>query len=268
MCMIEVSVVTAIAAAGGLMPFLWHQFKRWIAGDKEECKCDEVKKSKLLEGLLTTQKKFVESKSKFPLYVGGFGSGKTYALCRKAIKNAIEDFPGRTGLLISFLTKMSIEMTDDIIPMLSGLLTDFGIDYKFCDKTNQYYLTDCQSTIMLKAIDDPELFEESSNAWAGIDEVARVHPEVWEKLVSRITLDKPDDHQLFAATVPEGLNWVYDKWVENSSDDYQLFHASAAENMSISEDYLSALAASHDEDELKQKLNGEFTEETQMGDSK
>jgi hypothetical protein len=207
--------------------------------------------------LFPTQLKFAQCEERFPAFIGGYGAGKTYVNSVKAILQATVHNPGLAGLLVAPTYR---DLRDTNIPTLIELLNKHGIEYQLVKSTFDLILPWWKTRILLRSADDPEKLKGPNVAWAGIDEVARVHEDIWGVLVSRVRIAEAKMKQTFATGTPEGLNWVYDKWVENSTDGYQLFQASTAENVAVGADYLAALTASHDEDELKQKLHGEFTE--------
>jgi hypothetical protein len=206
--------------------------------------------------LLPTQMRFIQSDQPFPAFIGGYGAGKTFINSLKAILHCIYHNPGLTGMVVAPNYR---DLRDTNIPTLLELLDRFQIDFKL-EKTN--YNLDLpwwQSRILLRSADDPEKLKGPNLAWAGIDEVARTRESLWGVVVSRVRHPKANFKQTYATGTPEGLNWVYEQWVENSEAGYALFQASTRENIHLDTAYISALQNSHDADETRQKLDGQFS---------
>lgn len=207
--------------------------------------------------LFKTQEKFAISRRAYPAFIGGYGAGKTYVNSTKAIIHAIFHNPGLPGLLVAPTYR---DLRDTNIPTLLEILEEKKIPYQFFKSHYLLTLPWWKSKILLRSADEPERLKGPNVAWAGIDEVARIKENIWGVLVSRVRHPKAKLRQTYATGTPEGLNWVYERWVENGTEDYQLFQASTSENKMISDFYLSALADSHDKEELKEKLHGEFSD--------
>lgn len=207
--------------------------------------------------LLPTQRRFIRCPDPFPAYIGGYGAGKTFVGAVKAILLAVHDNPGLTGLLIAPTYR---DLRDTNLPTLLGLLEQFGFPAELHRSHMVLTLPWWGSRILLRSADDPEALKGPNVAWAGIDEVARIDEAVWGVAVSRVRDPRARQRQVFATGTPEGLNWVFDRWVERRTPGHTLVQVSTAENFFVGADYLSALRASHDEDELRQKLLGQFTE--------
>lgn len=224
-----------------------------------------MSKDDLLEGLTPTQKRFMESDARFPLYCGGYGSGKTYVSAVKAIMHATVHNPGMTGIIVSPTRR---QLYDDYVPSLLKRMTSCEIEFELeqgprvphLPRFTSMFLPEHNSRILFRNADDPERLKGPHVAWAGIEEVARVHEDIWCVLVSRARSSNARMNQTFATGTPEGLNWVYDKWVKYCSDGYKIFTASTADNPAVGKDYLEALAASSSEEEIEQKLHGHFTD--------
>lgn len=207
--------------------------------------------------LLPTQRRFIRCVDPFPAYIGGYGAGKTFVGAVLAILHAAHRNPGLSGLLIAPTYR---DLRDTNLPTLTELLDRFGFPAELHRSHMVLTLPWWGSRILLRSADDPEALKGPNVAWAGIDEVARIDESIWGVAVSRVRDPRAGCRQVFATGTPEGLNWVFDRWVEHPADGYRLFQASTAENFFVGASYLAALRASHDEDELRQKLNGQFTE--------
>lgn len=205
--------------------------------------------------LFPTQKKFATSNSLYPAFIGGYGAGKTYVNSVKALMHSIYYNPGLPGLLVAPTYR---DLRDTNIPTLLEILEIKKIPYRLFKSNYVLELPWWNSRILLRSADEPERLKGPNVAWSGIDEIARIKEEIWGVLVSRVRHPQAKSRQTFVTGTPEGLNWVYERWVENKTPDYQLFQAATSENKMISSFYLSALEDSHSKDELKEKLYGQF----------
>lgn len=204
--------------------------------------------------LLPTQLRYLMCEAKYPAYIGGYGAGKTFALCVKAILEAVRN-PGLPGMVVAPTYR---DLRDVTLRMLRELLERFGIPSSTHWTHYKVTLPWWGSEIWLRGADEPDSLKGANVAWAGIDEVARIDEEVWPVLVSRVRHPGAQRKQVFAAGTPEGLNWVYKRWVEEKTEDYELFQASTLENSFLDPRYAVALSETHGPEETRQKLYGEF----------
>ena len=75
---------------------------------------------------LPAQRRFLLAREHFAAYVGGFGSGKTYALCHKAIQLSGHN-PGLPGMLVAPTYGM---LEDVVMRSFTDILRLNRIDYK------------------------------------------------------------------------------------------------------------------------------------------
>ena len=114
---------------------------------------------------------------------------------------------------------------------------------------------------MLRSADKPNSLTGPSVAWASLDEAARCDESIWGVIVSRARLGQSKLIQRWITGTPEGLNWVYDKWVDKPPNDtYQLLQATTRENTYLDGDYVTDLMGSHDSEEIKRIVGGQFLE--------
>lgn len=215
-----------------------------------------MRKMKLDLKLLPTQYDFLTCTQPFPAYIGGYGAGKTFINSVKAIVLSIHHNQGLTGLLVAPNYR---DLRDTNIPTLLELLDSFKIPYVLHKTNYDLVLPWWNSRILLRSAEHPEKLKGPNVAWAGIDEVARTREQIWGVVVSRVRHPKAGFRQAYATGTPEGLNWVFERWVEEGGEDYALFQASTRENIHLDPRFIEALQCSHDEHETRQKLDGQFS---------
>lgn len=202
---------------------------------------------------LPAQKKFHDSRAKFRAYVGGYGSGKTYAGCHEAIKLSIIN-GGLTGMMLAPTYRMIEDVT---LPAFLEILDRAGLKYKYRASEGKLILP-WRSKVLFRSADKPAHLKGPNLAWVGIDEGALITKAAWDVAISRIR--HPDAKQLaaFITTTPEGFNWLYEEFVEKRHRGYRVIHAKTAENVHLPGEYVRDLTAAYDPELVRQYLMGEF----------
>lgn len=208
-------------------------------------------------------------------FVGGFGSGKTFSVCWKALLLSLVH-QGLPGVIASPTFRM---MKNTTLPTFREILADLGIF-----NHTQWRAQDLQftmpwgSTVTFVSADDPMKLRGSNLAWALIDEATLVEKftETFESLTSRLrhpkaTRDKITNRPLFQFAVsctPEGeLDSVYDLFFRPPRDktktekwkrDFQVVTSSSYDNPVMSSTYLENLEMNVPEALRKAHIEGVF----------
>lgn len=204
---------------------------------------------------LPSQRRFHNSKAKFKAYVGGYGSGKTYAGCHEALKLSLLN-RGLTGMMLAPTYGM---LEDSTLPAFMEILDRAGLKYKFRKSEGRMFLP-WGSKVLFRSADNPARLKGPNLAWVGIDEGALISRAAWEVAISRIR--HPDANKLaaFITTTPEGFNWLYEEFVEKGRRrGYQVIYARTSENTYLPVEYVQDLEAAYDPTLVRQYLMGEFT---------
>ncbi|UNU73274.1 terminase family protein [Moraxella nasovis] len=209
--------------------------------------------------LTAPQDDFVFSDEIYPLFVGGFGSGKSEALFKRLI---IQKLKYRQ------LSQGYFAPTHDLIrliafPRISQLLTDCGLSFKLNKSEKIFYIAGF-GEIICRSMDNPDSIVGFEIADAVIDELDTLKTEhaknAWNKIIARCRQKKPDGKPNTAAvgTTPEGFRFCYERWVKNSGTHYQLYQAPTASNPYLPPSYIDSLKASYPQKLLDAYLNGQF----------
>ena len=86
--------------------------------------------------VFTHQKKFIESNSKFPALVAGYGSGKTVSFCLKGIGELLKN-PYKTVLLAEPVYPMIVDVLQ---PTLEKLLNELKFKYNYIAGEKKYII--------------------------------------------------------------------------------------------------------------------------------
>ena len=189
---------------------------------------------------------------RYPAYVGGIGSGKTFAGCLLGFTYA-EYNPGCRGMIVAPSYKMLKRI---IIPTINEDIRAQGLIKSF-NRTDGIIELHGGSTIFLASCDNPESLRGPNLAWAYLDEGALADDDTWRILIGRAR--QPGYRQWVAvASTPKGKNWIHKRWVENPEDGYVMVKARTHDNPHLSEDYIKSLEASYSGEFLRQELYAEF----------
>jgi len=209
------------------------------------------------------QAEFYALVAKYPLFVGGFGSGKTYALLQSAIMDA--SLSSKAVIALYAPTYDLVKLI--LLPRLQEMLTEYGIEY---ETHKSDLIISCTSPgfgkFILRTLDKPERIIGYESHRAHVDELdtlpAMKAAEAWNKIIARNrqTLDSNKDslNRVSAYTTPEGFAFVYDRWSKKGGSDYKKVHASSHSNPFLPEDYIQSLIDTYPAELVKAYIDGQF----------
>ena len=206
-------------------------------------------------GLFRHQSQFVHSNAKYPALVSGYGAGKTYALCVKALKECGKN-SGYVGVLLSPTYRM---VKDTLQPTLEEVLKNVGFSYEYSASDNRYrvYWSNGHSDIILRSAENYRRWAGLNLAWAGIDESALLKDDrCWKMVISR--LRKGNTLRAFICTTPEGFNYVYEYWKNTPKEGYELIQARTQDNTKLPKEFIQSLKENYDEKLINSYMNGQF----------
>jgi len=202
---------------------------------------------------LHAQSSFHDSKAKYRAYVGGYGSGKTYAGCHEAIWSSYIN-KGLTGMMVAPTYRM---LEDATLPAFREILDRAGIKHKYRSSEGRLSLP-WGSRVLFRSADNPAHLKGPNLAWVGVDEGALITKAAWDVLISRIRHPKAKRLAAFITTTPEGFNWLYDEFVVNKKRGYEIIRAHTSENIHLPSEYVRDLEAAYDPLLVRQYIAGEF----------
>ena len=204
----------------------------------------------LRAGALPSQLAFFNSPAKFRAFVGGIGSGKSFALCIEILRQPA----GSTGMVVAPTFQMLIDST------LKTFLDRFE---PFIANHNKATLTTTliNGTVVLwRSADRPNRLRGPNLGWFAIDEAAYVSEEVWKILIGRL---RRAPGRGWICTTPRGFNWVYEKFelnrlADNPNPDFAIFHARTAENKYNEPSFYETVKGDYSSAFAEQELEGQF----------
>jgi|TARA_Y100000034_G_scaffold130764_1_gene190023 phage terminase large subunit len=206
---------------------------------------------------LPEQQRFIFTRAKFAAYVGGLGSGKTWAGCLRAMLRAIR---GETGLILAPTYTMLRDVTQQtLIELLT--LGSWPYDHRKAEEKIVLYRPEnsemvTAGVILCRSADQPDRIRGLNLNWCYIDEAALVSEDVWKIVLGRIRYGQ--NPAAWVTTTPAGFNWIHRYWVEEQRKGYKLFQTSTRENRYLPAEYLADLEANYSAEFARQEIEGEF----------
>lgn len=200
---------------------------------------------------------------KYPLFVGGFGSGKSETMFNQAIMDASHSPDALIALYAPTYDLVKLIIAKRLTEKLDAL----GIAYKFNKSENVIYTTSPGfGDFILRTLDNPERIVGYESYRAHVDELdtlpTKHAQEAWEKIIARNRqqpkgIDKPFN-RVSAYSTPEGYSFIYNRWVKSESDMYQRVHAPTYSNPFLPEDYIDSLRATYPAELVEAYIEGQF----------
>jgi hypothetical protein len=222
----------------------------------------EATQGSVVAPLFDHQLNFVRTNAKYAAMVGGYGSGKTYALCHKVLYLiADSNNPGLPGMIVEPTYRMAVDVA---IPSFTQLLDDYGFkygrDYTW-RKTDFKIIFYNGSEVWFRSADRPDKLKGPSLAWALLDEGELMKKDVWLNCKTRVR--EPRAGRLFCGAVSTSgdFGWLYDVFVINHSNDpkyYIQYGISSRKNTALPDDYVEDLLADMTAEEVRAYIDGEF----------
>jgi len=210
------------------------------------------------------QAAFLELPHKFRAFVGGFGSGKTWAGCAALCRHFWE----HPGVPAGYFAPTYPQIRDIFWPTLDEVAEDWGLRIEVLRSDNivrVYCGRQLRGTIICRSMDDPNRIVGFKIGYALVDEIDTMPREkahnAWRKIAARMRFKAPGlRNGIDVTTTPEGFHFVYEQFHERADDGlYGIIHASTYDNAAnLPDDYIASLVATYPEQLVRAYLNGEF----------
>lgn len=214
------------------------------------------------------QTDFVLSDDRYSAFIGGLGSGKTYAGVLRGLKYALQPKPAGVfhpphGLIAS---SSYPALRDTIIPKLQEIcaltgVADFERDYRKNDMT---LTLKNGALVRLRSLDKPDnIIRGPEYTWAFIDEGRNVRLADW-KLVHGRLRQAGYKHAAWVASTPNGFDWMYRVFHEKGDlheEEYPTSHwynAPMTENMHLPADHVKEMQVTYSGRWYEQEVLGKF----------
>ena len=192
----------------------------------------------------------------------GYGAGKTWGLCAKAVALALAN-QGFTGCVM--------EPTGPLIRDIwqsdfDTFLETYGIAYSFrASPLPEYvlHLPGGDTKILCRSFENWMRIIGLNLAWVLADEIDTVAPAICDKAFPKILgrLRSGNVRQFAAASTPEGFRWMWNTFASDAGrahPDRRLIRMRTVDNPHLPEDFITRLQANYDPQLLRAYLEGEF----------
>lgn len=140
-----------------------------------------------------------------------------------------------------------------------SILEDQGVPFRFLKAENALYLTEIDSQVIFRSLDNPVRLVGTNLAWFAIDELTFTHEAAWNRLEARLRDPKASRLHGVAAWTPNGFDWVYRRFISPEKiKGYAAVLARPGENTALPDDFYERLKHSYDERFYKQEVLGEY----------
>jgi len=217
-------------------------------------------KARIWKDLLPAQKQFVKDESHRILgYIGGFGSGKSFALCSKAIWLGLSN-PGTTAMM----AEPSFPMIRTVlIPAMNEALERWGVEYDFRVSPQPEF------NLKLPGGDLKILCQSASNwqrvrgqnisfvLWDEADTTdAETAQKAGEMFLARMRTG--NINQLAIASTPEGFRYCYRQFEELKGPDKRLIRVKTKNNPHLPDGFIESLQRNYPAQLINAYLEGQF----------
>ncbi len=198
--------------------------------------------------LFPRQRRFVLDPARFPAYIGGIGSGKSFAGAAKVLARI-----GRKemGLVAAPTYPMLRDATQRaVLELFDGL----GVPYDLLKSENAVTIRHTGHRIIFRSLDNPETLRGPNLDYAWIDEASLVEQIAWQIVKGRVRVGIAP--QAWITGTPKGRNWVWEEWERDADPDHPLYRVTTRENPTLPEGFADSLG--YTGRFAEQELGGEF----------
>ena len=225
--------------------------------------------------LLPAQKEFFivpESNSSnrdIALYMGGFGSGKTFVGSLMGICLAMK-YAGIVGLVgaltYTLLRDTTLKQYLEHLENM-GFVDGYHYEYK---KAEDKLVFKNGSEILFRHLQEPNKLKSLNLGFVELEEMSDTPESTFKMLLSRLRQNiKPEwaemgfKYRLFGHTNPEAnKGWIYKYFVEQKPDNYRLIQAPTTQNKFLAKDSVESLKEIYDPEYYRINVLGEFGDYT------
>ncbi len=206
------------------------------------------------------QAAFINAHEQFPAFVGGFGSGKTEAGIKRALRLKFA-YP-RQNVAYYLPTYDLVRMIG--YPRFQEVLTNARVPFRLNQSDHVLTIRD-KGQLIFRTMDNPSRIVGYEVADSIVDELDTLKVEdartVWRQIIARNRQKKPDRalNTVGVATTPEGFRFVYEAWAKEPADGYRLIRASTYSNArNLPDGYIDSLKRSYPPQLIAAYLEGQF----------
>lgn len=212
--------------------------------------------------------KMLGIKIPFPLFVGGYGCGKSQILVINAIRDVMEFRGCKVACYAPTLDLLSL----NLIPRIEEKLDELGIGYYLEKKRNILHIAGNRQ-IYFRSMDNPSRIVAYEVYRSHVDEAdlmvsLKKSNEAWSRIIARNRqirtnrkgkVHKKHFNQVSAYSTPEGFNFTYIRWSKKPGEGYKYINAPTSSNFYLDKDFIKNLEDSYTPEQCKAYLLGLWT---------
>ena len=224
------------------------------------------------------QETFVRNSKRASAYIGGLGSGKTFANIARGLMFSQQPkvgFYGPRGCLAAINYPV---LKDVVLPQFFEMMedSDLLLDYAKAEKKALLVPFNAggepdrslvkkgglgASEVLFRSLDQPNWMRGLELSWFGIDEGRHVTGEAWDVLYGRLR-QQGYRHAGWVGSTPNGFDWMWTKFHPDSPNhlkDSAWYGAPTFDNKAhLPKEYIESLLATYEGRFLRQEVYGEF----------
>jgi PBSX family phage terminase large subunit len=194
--------------------------------------------------LSSTQMQFLKCEDRFTAFIGGIGSGKTFAGCVKDLVHAKQ--PKTLGLVVAPTYPMLRDAT------LRTFIDIAGDAIENLNKSEMTVKIVGGGEILFRSADNPDRLRGPNLHWAHIDEGALCPGKTFDVVIGRLRADGQAG-PMWITTTPNGRNWLYQR-----REEMRVFKSRTKDNPYLAAEFVESLERAYTGEFAKQELEGEF----------
>ena len=205
----------------------------------------------------------------FPLFVGGYGCGKSEIL----VVNVIRDVMLFNGCHVGCYAPTHDLLGLNLVPRIEERLDEMGIKYKM---NHSKHIMNIQGNrqIIFRSMDNPARIVAYEVYRSHVDEAdlmatAKKGGEAWNRIIARNRQIRPSiisgqthpDHfnMVSGYTTPEGFKFTYKRWKKEPGEGYKYVQAPTSSNWNLDESFIKNLEDTYTPEQCKAYLLGIWT---------
>lgn len=196
---------------------------------------------------------------RFPLFIGGYGSGKTTTLITRAVSDLFENPGVNIGLYEPTFDLLKLTL----FPRIEELLQSMRIKYAI-NKADHVITVEGYGSLICRSLDNPARLISYEVFRSHIDELDTLKQkkaeDVWNRIIARQRQKSPlypdASNRCSVYTTPEGYRFTYSRWKKDPSESYKYVRAPSTSNPHLANDYIDSLYETYPEELAKAYIQG------------
>lgn len=199
----------------------------------------------------------------FPLFIGGYGSGKSFIL----VHNAAQDVLSFRGCKVGIYAPTYDLLELNLVPAFEQYFDSIGIKQRYNGSKHIMHLPGDRKLIFRSLADERRIVAYEVYT-SHVDEADLMPMDkastVWDRVIGRNRQHHPKygintKITIAAYTTPESFRFTYNRWKKSPGDGYRYVRAPTWSNITISIPYVRGLIASYTEEQQRAYLAGIWT---------